>query len=265
MTETRIRERSWYHTLEFPDGTTTPGYFDLRGIPDQLQWPAGLRGGRCLDVGTFDGFWAFELERRGAAEVVALDIDDPTQLDWRYDERDAGPRAVRLWGAERGPGFTEARDRMSSKAERLVVSVYDLDPEVHGRFDVVFLGALLLHLRDPVRALERIREVCRGDLLVLETIDPYLDLVARRRPSARLRAERGDEWWLVNGAGLVAMITLAGFHVEWVGRRILVPFGDGVTSPPRANLAGVAARRPGAKGALHLPLRARPRPPASTL
>lgn len=32
--------------------------------------------GMCaLNVGTWDGFWAFEMERRGA-EVVALNLDD---------------------------------------------------------------------------------------------------------------------------------------------------------------------------------------------
>ena len=38
-----------------------------------MPWP-DVRGKRCLDVGTYDGFLAFELERRGAASVVATDI-----------------------------------------------------------------------------------------------------------------------------------------------------------------------------------------------
>ena len=55
----------WYHTLELPGGIVTPGWFDLRGVVDRLPWP-DVRGKRCLDVGTYDGFYAFELERRGA-------------------------------------------------------------------------------------------------------------------------------------------------------------------------------------------------------
>ena len=39
----------------------------LRAIPEQLT------GARVLDVGTFDGFYAFLAERRGAARVVAVD------------------------------------------------------------------------------------------------------------------------------------------------------------------------------------------------
>ena len=41
-----------------------------------------LDGKRCLDVGTYDGFWAFEIEQRGAKEVVAVDVLDPRRWDW---------------------------------------------------------------------------------------------------------------------------------------------------------------------------------------
>ena len=73
--------RSWYHTIDMPDGTATPGFYDTRGSPSFIPWPKKLAGGRCLDVGTFDGFWAFELERRGAAEVIALDLAEPEAHD----------------------------------------------------------------------------------------------------------------------------------------------------------------------------------------
>ena len=67
---------TWYHTIDLPDGSCTPGLFDHRAATGYVAWPAAVAGGRCLDVGTFDGFWSFELERRGASEVVAIDVDD---------------------------------------------------------------------------------------------------------------------------------------------------------------------------------------------
>ena len=258
MAEGIIRERSWYHTIDFPDGTSSPGYFDTRGVPQEVEWPACLPGGRCLDVGTFDGFWAFEMEQRGAASVVALDVEDPQALDWRYDEVEAGPNAIRAWGAERGPGFHEARRRRGSKVDRLVLSVYDLDPARHGAFDVVFCGALLLHLRDPLAALERMRTVCRGELVLVETLDATLDIVARRVPCARLSPHR-DQWWKANQYGLVSMVEVAGFRVTWIGDRLIVPYGAGVTHPARYSLNGIAAMRPRSKGELMVPLRAVPR------
>src|SRR5712672_2228288 len=72
----------WYHTIELGDGIVTEGMFDHRGVTDRYLLPADLAGMRCLDVGTMDGFWAFEMERRGADEVVAIDLGKPDELDW---------------------------------------------------------------------------------------------------------------------------------------------------------------------------------------
>ena len=41
---------------------------------ERFGLPASLAGKTALDVGTADGFWAFEMERRGAARVVAIDL-----------------------------------------------------------------------------------------------------------------------------------------------------------------------------------------------
>ena len=255
-----MTDRTWYHTIDLPDGSATPGYFDTRSIPASIDWPSALRGGRCLDVGTFDGFWAFEMERRGASEVIALDVDDPRALDWTFDERARGPALVVEWGAQRGPGFAELAEKLGSSVKRVNRSVYDLDPSNDGRFDVVFCGALLLHLRDPVRALEAIRDVCRGALVLVETIDPLIDLVATRVPAARFHPD-WDQWWRVNSAGLVEMVQTAGFKVEWLSRRLLVPYGVGSPDPPPTRLHTLAARQVSGRGILHRVLRATPRDP----
>ena len=77
-----VAAHDWYHTIELAPGVVTPGWFDTRSVVDALPLPASLAGKRCLDVGTFDGFWAFELERRGAEEVIAIDVLDPKAWDW---------------------------------------------------------------------------------------------------------------------------------------------------------------------------------------
>jgi tRNA (mo5U34)-methyltransferase len=255
------RPRTWYHTIEFPDGTLSPGWFDTRAAPRSVPWPEELAGGRCLDVGTFDGFWAFEMERRGAKEVVAIDLDDPFALDWPYDRRRSGPAAVAAWGAERGPGFAEAKARLGSRVERRNRSVYDLDPEADGRFDVVLCGALLLHLRDPVRALEAMRSVCRGSVVLVEALDPLLEVVLPRVPAARLYPEP-DEWWRLNSWGLLRLVHVAGLSVTAVGPRFVVPPGPGAAPGHRFSLLpGLAARRPGRRGVLQRAVRAVPRPP----
>jgi tRNA (mo5U34)-methyltransferase len=255
---------SWYHTIELPDGTVTPGFYDTRGAPAFIPWPKELQGGRCLDVGTFDGFWTFAMEKRGAGEVVSLDLADPDKLDWPYDNRTRGPQLIREWRSERGTGYRVAHEAIGSKATWIDQSVYDLDPDRNGMFDVVFCGALLQHLRDPVRALEAMRTVCRGALVLAEGLEPKLEVLSRRIPAARL-VMTVDQWWRANSAGLAAMTERAGFRVEEVGPRYVTPYGGGShkdVAPPR--LDTLLARRRGGKGVLHRALRARPRPPADS-
>ena len=62
----RVDELGWYHTLELPGGQVTEGMFDLRNQMHHYGLPERMDGMRALDVGTWDGFWAFEMERRGA-------------------------------------------------------------------------------------------------------------------------------------------------------------------------------------------------------
>ena len=221
-------ERPWYHTIDLPDGGTTRGVFDTRAVAKLLRWPVGLAGGRCLDVGTCDGFWAFEMERRGAAEVIAMDVDDPDPRDASWDRRRRMSEAPGD-GAERR--FDIAHRMLGSRVRRQSCSVHDLDPSIHGRFDVVFSGTLLVHLRDPVHALERMREVCTGELLLVECVDARLDVLTRRSPCARF-APAPDQWWRVNRAGLLALVSAAGFEVVWTSRRFHTAFGPAVTGSP---------------------------------
>jgi len=253
-------KNTWYHTIDLPDGPT-PGYFDTRQAPKFVPWPSELRSGRCLDVGTFDGFWAFEMERRGAAEVVALDLADPEALDWAYDHRTTGPATIRDVGSQRRVGFEKTSAAVGSSARWTNQSVYDLDPERNGLFDVVFCGALLLHLRDPIRAMEAMRTVCRGSLVLAETIDPTLELLARPVAAARFAPDL-DQWWRPNSAGLISMTRRAGFTVQEVSPRFVVPFGRSPWAPKnQPRLPKLLARGRGGAGILHRALRATPRPP----
>jgi tRNA (mo5U34)-methyltransferase len=219
-------ELVWYHTLELAPDVVTPGYYDLRGVVERLPWP-DVRGARALDVGTFDGFFAFELERRGAASVVAIDLDDYAELDWPPRHRARGLEEIRRWaGPERGRGFRLAREALGSRVERVAMNVYDLSPESLGPFDVVVMGSILLHLRDPMRALDRVRTVCRGWLLVSDVIDPLLTALHRRRPLLEVKGNR-DQWWAPNVAGLRRMLVASGFDVVAGSGPFVVPYGPG--------------------------------------
>lgn len=231
----RVDELLWYHTIDLPGGVVTPGWFDLRPIVDLMPWP-DVRGKRCLDIGTYDGFIAFELERRGAAEVIAVDINDHTKWDWPPDMRATGAdNLAKLAGPERGDGFRLAAEALGSSVELRSVSVYDLDPAGVGTFDVVTCGSLLLHLRDPMRALEAVRSVCGGAFLSAEQINLALTLRSRRRPLAVLNGVGSlCQWWVPNRFGHLQMLRSAGFGVDKVSRPYAIPYGP--RHPSRSGL-----------------------------
>jgi tRNA (mo5U34)-methyltransferase len=142
----------WYHTLELAPGVLTPGYLDTRRVLSEIPFPASLAGKRCLDVGTFNGFWAFEMERRGADEVVAIDVLDPARWDWPAGAS-AEVREVMAARHAGGVGFDIAKREFRSSVERLDRSVYELDPDDVGKFNLDELGSLLLHLRETWSAI----------------------------------------------------------------------------------------------------------------
>jgi tRNA (mo5U34)-methyltransferase len=265
-----VRERVasqpvWYHVLELPGGVTTPGWFDLRPVVDRLPWPQ-LAGRRCLDVGTYDGFLAFEMERRGAAEVVAADIDDHRLWDWPVDARKSAPADLAaMAGPEKGRGFRIAAQALGSSVRRVPVSVYDLSPETVGTFDVVVVGSLLLHLRDPLRALEAVRSVCTGQLLSAESVDLGLTLLHPRKPVLRLNG-LGTlcQWSEPSVAGHRQLVRAAGFTIDRAVGPYPVAFGPG--HPPQGpgwrDRRDLVLRRlfAGGQGVPHSAVLARPLP-----
>jgi tRNA (mo5U34)-methyltransferase len=256
----------WYHTIDVAPGVTTPGWFDLRPIVDLMPWP-DVRGKRCLDIGTFDGYLAFELEKRGAAEVIAIDVEDHLLWDWPPDYREKDlPRDPGFSGPPKGDGFRLVKELTGSKVEWRPLNIYDLDPADIGTFDVVVCGSLLLHLRDPIRALEAVRRVTGGHFLSSDQIELSLTLQSRHKPLFRLNGSGGDcQWFNFNAAGHERMLFAAGFEIERRSKPYVIQFNQHPTKIPFS--ARKVARQAGMRyltgtndlGVLHQALLGRPR------
>jgi len=163
--------------------------------------------------------------------VVAIDLLDRDAWDWPFNS----PRAVVEAFAERkaeGVGFEIASEALRSSVKRREMSVYDLDPVHVGQFDFIYFGSLLLHLQNPVRALEAVRSVCRGQMLSVDAIDVGLTLLHPRRPLAQLDGLGHPWWWKPNVAGHVRMVRSGGFEVIGSPTRFLMPAGPGQTREP---------------------------------
>lgn len=146
----------WFHEIELAPGVVTPGEDSNRlklPILDGLGLPRDAAGLRVLDVGCSDGFFSFEMERRGGA-VTAMDFVP-----------------------EDYSGFAVAKRILGSRVEYRMENVYNLDPAEHGSFDVVLFLGVLYHLRKPLAALDALRSVTKeGGRLFLATllIDEYV-------------------------------------------------------------------------------------------
>lgn len=202
----RVRELSWYHTIDLGNGLVTDGWFDLRPHVPRYGLPERMDGMRVLDIGTWDGFWAFEMERRGA-EVVALDVDHESEYDWPPRRRPAE------WTmTDRGQGFRLAKEVLGSNVERVTQNIYRATPEELGTFDLVFVGVVILHLRDQLLALERLANLCHGRLIIAEEYDRLSGLLPF--PVSRYFADRdlAVVFWLPSKKTWKRMIWTAGFE-----------------------------------------------------
>jgi tRNA (mo5U34)-methyltransferase len=145
----------WWHEIELAPGIVTPGDDSNRmklPILDALGLPHDLGGKRALDIGCSDGYFSFELEKRGAS-VTAIDFVPETYT-----------------------GFATARKILGSRVDYRMDNVYNVTPEGYGRFDVVLFLGVLYHLRKPLAALDAIRSVMHeGARLFVGTmlIDEY--------------------------------------------------------------------------------------------
>ena len=218
---TEVERYPWYHTLELAPGVVTNGMFDHRPVLDRYPLPADLSGQRCLDVATMDGYWAFEMERRGAASVIALDLEDPNDLDWPASLRGHHDRSM---DETKGERFALAKEALGSQVERVLLSAYDLSPEL-GTFDFVFCGDLLLHIKDPATVLENIRSVCAGSAVIVNVIKKFR--FYERRPIAELDGIEHFEWWVTNMAGLVRLVQAAGFARVEPAKTFHLPLSGG--------------------------------------
>ncbi len=161
----------WFHTfaLNRAEEIYAPGYardhrYRVPAIPESFE------GLSVLDIGSFDGFYAFLAEARGAERVVA--VDNEQYLDW-----------VRArWGIELegGEGFRAIHRLLGSGVEYRKLDAFDLD-RLGESFDFIFCCGILHRVEAPTRLLEVLsRRLAVGGRVP-----------RRRRPGPPLRPGRG--------------------------------------------------------------------------
>jgi tRNA (mo5U34)-methyltransferase len=196
----------WFHTfaLNRAHGIYTPGAArDHRYRVPAL--PAGFEGQSVLDVGAFDGFYAFLAERRGAARVVAIDNEQ-----------------YRLWVAARwgielegGEGFRAIHRLLGSAVEYRHLDALEIN-RLDEAFNFTLCFGILHRVEDPLGLLRVLRErTAEGGAVLVETYGvPSKDRDgADVRPLEPGQVYAGDRfvYWGFAQAGLAQLARAAGF------------------------------------------------------
>lgn len=190
----RLRSLGWWHSFSLADGEIIVGVrseSELSAVLDRFDLPANLSGKRVLDIGAWDGWFSFELERRGAA-VTAVDCWD-------------------------NPRFHYIHRKLGSSVRYIQADVYELSPHIIGQFDIVLFLGVLYHLKHPLLGLERVCALANNQVLV-ESFVTDEKLLARQDSIPAMEFYETDElsgqtdnWVGPNVPCLLALCRTAGF------------------------------------------------------
>jgi hypothetical protein len=155
----------FYQAMDLPGLGSVPGVWDHRGTEDVYLARTDLRGMTALDVGPANGFWTFEMERRGAS-VTVIELGDDNSWDMvpHGGKTDHGPRVTTVH-----QDFLTAHEATNSSAKIVRGTVYDT-PDIVDHVDISVMGNILQHLRDPFRAIEKVAQVTEKRLIISESI-----------------------------------------------------------------------------------------------
>lgn len=227
----------WFHSIDLGHGVVTQGHKTREVLEAELAafgLPEDLTGASVLDIGGWDGYFAFAAERRGASRVAVLDhymwsLDIPGQQAYWQRCRDEGVTPLPYhetehWQPDRLPGkrgFDTAREALGSSVEAIVADFMTTDLTELGTWDYVLYLGVLYHIPDPMTALQRVGSVTRT-CAVIETeavVIPGFEHEALWRffPGAELNADVSN-WWAPNMAALVGALAPAGFDGTEVRR-----------------------------------------------
>ena len=228
-----IDDEVWFHSINIGDDLCTKGQKSKEALKkelDTISFP-DLNNKTVLDIGTYDGFYAFESERRGAKRVVALD-----KVVWEYkttfsdkyyeDIKTNGivpePPYRSEWlkwdyMPDELPGkkrFDIAHEALNSKVETVVQDLMLTTPEEIGTFDIVLFLGVLYHLTDPFGGLMRVASLT-NDRAIIETEAIFLPgfehmALCEFFESDELNNDYSN-WWAPNLKCLISFCRAAGF------------------------------------------------------
>ena len=165
--EKRIKQEFtyWYHKIDLGDGIVTPG-FDYEPLWNNIRKVrenyVNYKEKLVLDIGSFDGLWAFEAEKLGAKIVIATDCLYRSFRNFLFCKEVLGSKCI--------PYFNVSPYNLFERLGVFFKENYDDEKQYDRMFDIVQHLGLLYHLRDPLLSLSQARSCIReGGILLIET------------------------------------------------------------------------------------------------
>ena len=228
-----LKNKYWYHSYYFDNGFVQRGDYDIGQDVGKYCFPPNLSGMSVLDIGTGSGWFATYFEQLGADvtftdargycdfDVFGRDSYPPTSSE------KPGPDRILSDGREIyyspvSQGFWIMKDILGLKANYINAHVYEICPELFSgkKFDLVFMGSALMHLRDPIGALMAAHSVCKVQLIASSYMLP--GNICLNEPYMRMRegAADGISWWIPNKSCLVQWLKASGFTQYEIGNTV---------------------------------------------
>ena len=185
MIESRLEDffhhGKWYHTFEYGP-INTNGIYDFRKIIDSYPFPQ-LTGKSVLDVGCSDGFFSMHFKNNlNAKYVLGLDsnlYDGSSAIEhMKSEDHSYVKKYLSSNDYDQFKSIYDSFNLSDANKLKFIAKLYDLDLNFQNgsiydlsklpKFDFVFCGSLIEHLRDPITAVEqlysRTNEMCIIDL-----------------------------------------------------------------------------------------------------
>jgi len=237
----------WYHTTELPDGTVIFGQWDLKGQEPDYLGNVSLGGTTVFEPGPASGYFSYWMESQGA-EVTCFEagydagfeyvpaVDGTDYVSWQADFMKHIARVNNSW-------WLQHRDRASS-ARIAYGDIYNLPADL-GMFDVSVFGSILLHLRDPFRALQQAAIHTEQTMVVTDHL--HVGLEDPDDPLAQWGMDSespgpSHSWWCLSPGAVTRMLWRLGFGRTQVSQYVIKrDFGMGPQDFPHFTV--VAERR----------------------
>jgi hypothetical protein len=217
----------FYHTIDLPVSGLLRGHWVFRGCESNYLGGIDVRGKTFFDCGVAGGSMAFEMERRGA-QVVGLDLDIAQSPDmglvpyadyekfvgfsWEYALQKRHENQQRLRNS-----FLLGRKELGSKVRLLLGNI--MYSPIEETADGALLGAILLHLRDPIAALYNVAQSVRETIVICDTLETD-SMSLDEHPSMLFRPSIADPrtprnvgtWWYSPPSLFRQVLEIVGFR-----------------------------------------------------